>query len=167
MNQKLYFSIPYPLFVFLPLLLMGLKYQTLRLLTGTCPLSILIHILVILLLYLCKSWMEMHAMLLLHAPWLFISTVQLSQNVHYLNICVLKHCVRTFRFFFCWNHCLHGNLLSWNLLYNYFTPSHIVTSSGVAVAPDLSIVLKLHIIYPPLPASIKFCSRALNLCRYS
>ena len=44
--------------------------------------------------------------------------------------------------------------------------SSVVTSYGVAVALDLSIVLKLHRICSP-PSSINFCSRSLNLSKYS
>ena len=52
---------------------------------------------------------------------------------------------------------------------NNITPnlsSSVVTSYGVSVSTNLSIVLKLHRMFSP-PASIKFCSPELNPSNYS
>ena len=68
-------------------------------------------------LYLCISWMVLCGMFIFHAPWLFILTVQWSQHVYYLHICVVNKVVRTFLMFWCWNRFLRGSPLSWNLLY--------------------------------------------------
>ena len=83
MNQKLYFSFPYPLSVFLPLFLIDLKYQTLRLCMGTCLVILLVPILVTLPLDLFISWMLLRGISLFHFTWLYLLTVQLFQHVQF------------------------------------------------------------------------------------
>ena len=115
-ETKLFFSVPYQILGFLPLLLIDLKYQTLRLWVGNCSLSLIFPLVVTLSLDFCIAWMILRGMSILHAPWLYILTVQLFQHVHYLHICVVNQVVRTFLILWCWTHCLHGSPLSWNLL---------------------------------------------------
>ena len=86
-NQKLSSSVPYPILVFLTLLLMGLQYQTLRIWMGNCSISILIPLLVILSLDLCIYLTVMCGILLLYAPLLCILTVELSQHVRFSYMC--------------------------------------------------------------------------------
>ena len=115
-ESKAIFSVPYPLLVFPTLLLMDLKYQTLRICMWTCSVCLLLSLLVTFLLDLCIYWVVLRGMLLLKAPPLYILTVQLFQNVLFFHIYAVNQVLRTFLMIVCWSCCLHGSQLSQNLL---------------------------------------------------
>ena len=119
-EPKAFYYAPYPLSVFLPPLLMGLKYQTLRLWMGTCSVILLLSMSVVLSLDLCISLMVLRVIFLLRDTWLFILTLQLFQYDHVFHKCVLKQVVSTFIMFWCLTRCLHSIPLPWNLLCNFF-----------------------------------------------
>ena len=120
MNQNIYIFCPVSTFGLPSSIFDRIKLSDTRLWMGNGSVSLIIYLLVTFSLDWCIYWMALRDVLLLNTPWLYICTVQLFQHVHFLYIYAINQVVRTFLIFWCWNCCLQGSLLSWNLLCQLF-----------------------------------------------